>query len=77
MFLEASGLPSGMIWSVTLNGAGATSTTGTFPFAEPNGSYTFRAAAGSGFSASPAAEPVRVYGSSIRVAIAFTRPGAT
>ena len=34
-----TGLPSGTSWSVTLNGAAASSTTSTIAFAEPNGTY--------------------------------------
>ena len=67
-----NGLPSATNWSVTLGGAGRTSTGTTIVFSETNGSYTFTVAVPSGYAASPASGSLTVAGGSASQSVAFT-----
>ncbi len=67
-----TGLASGTIWSVTLNGTAVSSRTTSIVFSEPNGQYGFSVAAVSGYSVSPVAATVTVSGSAVARAISFS-----
>ena len=66
-----SGLPNGISWSVTLNGA-IKSGTGNIVFTEPNGTYTFTVGTVSGYTASPSSGSFTVSGVAVSKAITFT-----
>jgi len=63
-----SGLPSNVLWNVTLNGVPRESMSGSLPFEETNGSYSF-VASSAGYTASPASGTILVNGSPVRVLI--------
>ncbi len=67
-----SGLPTGTIWSVVLNGQTLSSTTNMITFSEPNGTYSFTVGTVSGYTASPTSGSVTVNGVSQAVSITFT-----
>jgi hypothetical protein len=75
---NASGLPGGTHWSVSVtlpNGTVVTqnSTNATDVFSEPNGSYFFEIGTVLGYSASPSAGYAYVYGADVNESITFTR----
>jgi YVTN family beta-propeller protein len=71
-----TGLASGTLWSVALNGTPANSATANVTFSEPNGSYTFAIPSVSGYSAAPTSGWSNVSGGAVSVDIAFTKnPG--
>ena len=67
-----SGLPFGTSWSVTLNGAPESSTSGTITFTEPNGTYSYTVSSVSGYTVSPSSGSIVVSGNSISKAVTFT-----
>ena len=67
-----SGLPGGTLWSVTLGGSPASSTTPTISFVEANGSYGYSVGAVAGFHASPSGGTVSVHGAPVSVGIGFS-----
>ena len=67
-----SGLPSGTMWSVTLNGATLSSTTTSIVFTEANGKYTYTVGSVTGYTASPASGSVTVASAAQSVTITFT-----
>ncbi|MGP8145452.1 MAG: protease pro-enzyme activation domain-containing protein [Thermoplasmata archaeon] len=71
MFLE-SGLPTGTLWSVTLNGNTLSSTGTTIAFSETNGTYGFTVGGVAGYRSSPSSGSVTVAGAGVSPAIAFT-----
>ena len=70
-----TGLPSGTSWSVTLNGAAASSTTSTIAFAEPNGTYGWSIANVPGWhiSSGSYSGSSTANGTPVTVATAFTQ----
>jgi DNA-binding beta-propeller fold protein YncE len=72
-FAEAL-LPSGMSWSVTLNGTTLTSTSPTIDFIEPNATYAFTVGAVGSYTPDPGSGSVTVNGSSVSRSISFTHP---
>ena len=72
-----SGLPTGTLWSVTLNGTNESSTTSPIKFKEPNGTYAFTVGSVTGYTASPSSGSVTVHGGPVSQAIVFgaTVPG--
>lgn len=71
-----SGLPSGSSWSVTVNGTARTSPTDAVALTEPNGTYPFRVAGPSGYTASPASGAVTVAGQAVNESVVFSGPAA-
>lgn len=67
-----SGLPSGTVWSVTIDGETHTSTNATVTFLETNGTYSFRVGSVSGFTVAPGSGSIPLSGSSLDRAIVFT-----
>ncbi|MGC8673487.1 MAG: hypothetical protein ACP5TO_08350, partial [Thermoplasmata archaeon] len=67
-----SGLPSGTLWSVTLNGSTETSITNTITFQEPNGSYSYTIGSINGYTASPSSGTIMLNGTNINQIINFT-----
>ncbi|HTP53996.1 MAG TPA: protease pro-enzyme activation domain-containing protein [Thermoplasmata archaeon] len=67
-----SGLPSGTLWSVTLNGDTESATGSAIFFGEPNGSYGFTVGGIAGYRASPNAGSVSVNGGAVSVGIGWT-----
>ncbi len=69
-----SGLPSGGTWSVYMNGASLSSTTGTIGFTVPNGTYTFTVVVPSGYTATSSAtgNTLSVNGAAVGVAITIS-----
>jgi len=67
-----SGLPTGISWSVTLNGNTKTSTTSIISFTEPNGTYSFSIASINDYSVSPSSGSITVNGFNMNLAITFT-----
>ncbi len=57
-----TGLLSGAIWTVTINGAEQSAAAGTLSFSEPNGSYRFNVTSPTDYSASPASGTLAVQG---------------
>ena len=68
-----SGLPTGLNWSVTLNGTtGSASTPGSIEFSEPNSTYAFTVGSVAGYTASPSSGSVTVNGAAVSEAIVFS-----
>ena len=65
-----TGLPSGLVWSVALNGSAQNSSSATIAFAEPNGSYAFSVAA-PGYRPTPAGGNVSVDGGPASLSVTF------
>ncbi|MEM3489754.1 MAG: zinc ribbon domain-containing protein, partial [Nitrososphaerota archaeon] len=73
-----TGLPSGTLWSVTLNGTAESSTSNSISFLEPNGTYQYDVEfSGSGYTFSPQSGTVDVKGSSLVVPIVFSKKTGT
>ena len=68
-----SGLPSGTLWSVTLNGRAQSSTGTAITFTEPNGTYRFSIGGITGYRATPNSGSVSVDGADTSVAIGWTQ----
>jgi hypothetical protein len=66
------GLPSGMSWSVTLNGAMLDSTSSAIAFTEPNGTYDYTIGAVPGWTMSQYSGSVTVTGAAANVSVAWT-----
>jgi len=73
-FVE-TGLPSGVIWSVTLNGSIQRSSSTAVVFSEPNGSYAYSVPTADGFVPAPAVGTVSVRGEAASVVIEFGANG--
>ncbi len=69
-FIE-SGLPSGTLWSVTLNGSSQSSPGLPIHFTERNGSYSYQIAGVAGFTPSPALGTLDVAGANATVSVTF------
>ena len=67
-----TGLPTGMSWSMTVDGTTRTSMTAAISFGEPNGSYSYSVTS-PGWQPSPGSGNVLVSGASQSVLISFTR----
>lgn len=67
-----SGLPSGSVWYVTLNGTSINSTTANITFEEPNGSYSFAVLPPSGLIVSPSSGILMVHGSDVKETVIFS-----
>jgi DNA-binding beta-propeller fold protein YncE len=68
---DETGLPSGTIWSVNLEGAVAYSSAALIGYAVGNGTYSFAIDTVSGYSATPQSGNLTVNGSSISATIVF------
>ncbi len=68
-----TGLPGGTDWSVTLSRTTNSSTTPAIGFVAPNGTYPYGIAAIPGYAANPSSGSLTVSGTTVTVAIAFTR----
>jgi hypothetical protein len=75
----ATGLASGLAWSVNLSGIGTVvTTTGLLDFSVPNGTYAYRVEPVTGWTATPTSGPVTVSGASpAPIAIAWSPKNAT
>lgn len=67
-----SGLPSGTLWSVLVNGNTYTSTKSYLNLNEANGSYSFSIFAVNGYSPSPTSGTVSVSGGNVSVPISYS-----
>jgi len=67
-----SGLPSGTLWSVTLNGTTKSSTTNTITFSVPNGTYSYSIGSVNGYTTSPSSGTITVNGANVNIAVIFT-----
>ncbi|MFP3257246.1 MAG: DUF2341 domain-containing protein [Candidatus Nanopusillus acidilobi] len=67
-----NGLPSGTLWSVTLNNITKTSTNATITFNEPNGTYTYSIKGISGYRANAYSGTINVNGNSVGNSINWT-----
>ncbi len=72
-----TGLPSGTIWSVTLNGTAGSSGTPWINFTEPNGTYTYLVGPVAHYSESPTSGSVNVIGAGVTVNVAFVPTNST
>jgi YVTN family beta-propeller protein len=71
-----TGLPSGTLWSVSLNGTPVNSATPNVTFSEANGSYAYTVPTVSGYTASPTSGWSNVTGQPLTVDISFAKnPG--
>ncbi|MDG6988714.1 MAG: hypothetical protein JRN21_05235 [Nitrososphaerota archaeon] len=68
-----TGLASGTLWSVDLNGTTASSTAASLAFNEVNGTYQFTVPHVSGYVVSPTSGSVTVAGANATVPLTFTR----
>lgn len=68
---KESGLPAGMDWSVTLNGATESSTTSYVNFTEPNGTYTYSIQSLTGYSSSVSSGTLTISGSNFSQPVLF------
>ncbi len=66
-----SGLLSGTLWSVTINGTEEYSKNSTITFREPNGTYPFTVSPVSGYSVSPSSGSINVKGAAVSENISF------
>ena len=70
-----SGLPPGLVWSVTLNGSTrTTNSSATNAFQESNGSYPFTVGPVSGYRSDPSSGVVTVAGAPVGITIEFLPP---
>lgn len=69
---EEAGLPSGMNWSVDLNGTVQTVSDSSMTFVESSGSYPYEVEPVIGYSASPPVGTIIVSGMNVDLAILFT-----
>lgn len=67
-----TGLPSGHVWSVTLNGITVSSTTKTIQFFDPDGVYAFTVAPEAGHQAHPSSGAVTVSGHNVSRTVNWT-----
>ncbi len=67
-----STLPSGTMWSVTLNGSTETSAGGSVAFSEPNGTYDYTVGTVAGYAASPVSGEVPISGDTFETVIGFS-----
>ena len=67
-----TGLPSGTLWSVTLNGITESSTGNSISFWDPNGTYAFTVGPVTGYAPQPSLGAVLVSGVNQRVLITWT-----
>jgi hypothetical protein len=67
-----SGLPSGTLWSVTLNESLKSSSASTIVFSEVNSTYAFNVTAVAGFTASPQTGNIVVNGAAVPQSIVFS-----
>jgi hypothetical protein len=68
-----SGLSSGTLWTVTLNGNPQSSTGPTISFTEPNGTFGYSVGGIAGYKASPSSGSVTVSGATVSTGIAFSQ----
>ena len=68
-----TGLPSGALWNVTLNGTSRNSSSSSIQFSRPNGTYYFSVGIYQGYSSVPYETNVTVSGSNVLQAITFTQ----
>jgi uncharacterized repeat protein (TIGR02543 family) len=67
-----TGLPSGTMWAVTLNGSLESSTTSMIVFSEVNNTYSFNVSSVTGYMANPASGMLVVNGAPVPEAIMFS-----
>ncbi len=67
------GLPSGTLWSVTLNGVSRSSSGSAIIFNEVNGSYAYSVGSVAGYSRNPSSGTVTVNGASTGATVSFTK----
>lgn len=72
--LFETGLPSGAMWTVSMNGYNITSNTNTINFYEPNGTYIYTINGPSGYTISPRAGALAVAGKAIVQTVTFPIP---
>lgn len=72
---EAAGLPSGTVWTATLNGTSLSSASPTLLFEEPNGSYLYSVAGETGYAANDTSGRVDVNGTGKTIWIEFSTLG--
>ena len=68
-----NGLPSGVFWSMTLNGTTESSMSGSITFREPNGTYPFSVVNVIGYNVVPASGNIVVNGKPAKESISFTQ----
>ncbi len=66
-----TGLPTGTLWSVTLNSVAASSTTATIEFNETNGTYSYVVGTVVGFTATPTSGMIGVSGPGASLSVGF------
>jgi len=66
-----SGLPTGALWSVTIDKVTKSSTNSTITFSLPNGTYSYKVGAETGYSSSGAPSKATVNGAPLPVAVTF------
>ena len=69
--IAETGLASGTVWGVDLNGSSGASAASTVSFRVPNGTYAFEVAVPLGYNASPTAGTITVNGSDRSVSVVF------
>lgn len=67
-----SGLPTGMLWEVTLNGSSVSSYSQAILFDEPNGSYPFTVGSIPGFAASISSGQINVSGLNLTYSLTYS-----
>lgn len=68
-----TGLPSGMLWLVTLNGTPESSTLRSLNFTEPNGAYPYTVGTVPGYNETPSSGTVTVNAGPTGVSVSFTK----
>lgn len=69
-FMEG-GLPTGALWSVTLDSTTESSSTTTLAFSEPDGNYSYTVVKAGNYTATPSTGTVRVSGQDVRQGVTF------
>jgi photosystem II stability/assembly factor-like uncharacterized protein len=67
-----SGLPSGTLWSVTLNGTTRSSTNSSITFMMPAGSYAYTVSAPNGYKTSQSSGSISILASSVSVPVTYS-----
>ncbi|MGD0718732.1 MAG: YncE family protein, partial [Thermoplasmata archaeon] len=75
--VNETGLPSGLVWTVTLGRASQTSLNPTISFAEANGTYAYTIASSGGYQPSTSAGTITVSGRAVTLSVAFSPPPST
>ncbi len=74
---NASGLPAGQVWSITLGGVSVSTSDPQYLVTEPNGTYAWSVVAPTGYTANPSSGTLWVHGGAVFVTVTFVSGGSS